>query len=244
MALLSAWVDQARARGREALDLARRSPNWYAGSQADIDAALLYAYEHDYEGALRQAEQAIISSARVGLGYREAVAKLIHEWASAAVLKAADPGKLHGSLGLFRQVGAMIGYEFYLSLAAETHAQLGEIDRSEKLIQEALQTCARSRGFFYESELHRLSGDFALIRSGSQARLEAENCYERASRIAREQGARLLELRAANSLARLWLDQKQRARAYHLLAPLYESFATGCDTADLTETRTILEKSG
>jgi hypothetical protein len=242
--LLQGQIDLARAWRREAFEVARRSPNWYAGSQADIDAALLCVYERDYGGARDQAGRAIISSARVGLAYREAVATLIYEWASAAIFNAADLGKLRASLGLFRRVGAMIGYGFYLSLVAEAYARLGESDRSEELIREALQTCARSRGFFYESELHRLSGDLALRRPGLRPRLDAENCYERASRIARAQGARLLELRAANSLARLWLDQNQHAGARHLLAPLYESFAQGCDTGDLIEAKALLEKLG
>jgi predicted ATPase len=68
----------------------------------------------------------------------------------------------------------------------------------------------------------------------------SECCYKRASRIAREQGARLLELRAANALTRLSLDQNQHARARNLLAPRYESFSEGFDTGDLMEAKGLL----
>jgi predicted ATPase len=67
-----------------------------------------------------------------------------------------------------------------------------------------------------------------------------ECCYERALDIARAQGARQLELRAANALTRLWLDQNRHARARNLLAPRYESFSEGFDTGDLMEAKGLL----
>jgi len=242
--ILQGKIDHARARHQEALDYARRSPNWYAESQADIDSALFSTYQRDCEATLHHAGRAIASSARVGLAYREAVATLIHEWASAETYKAANREKLYSSLRLFRQVGAMIGYGFYLALAAETHARLGELARADELIREALQTCGPSRGFFYESELHRLSGESRLGRPGPQSRLDAEGCYQQALRVARMQGAHLLELRAANSLATLWLDQNQHARARDILTPILCAFSVGFDTRDLLEAKALLQKLG
>ena len=49
------------------------------------------------------------------------------------------------------------------------------------------------------------------------------------------------ELRAAVSLARLWLDQGKRSEAGDLLAPIYGWFTEGFDTADLRETKALLD---
>lgn len=62
--------------------------------------------------------------------------------------------------------------------------------------------------------------------------------------MARQQQAQSWELRAAMSLARLWLQQGKRAAAYELLAPIYGWFAEGFDTADLQEAKVLLEELG
>ena len=53
--------------------------------------------------------------------------------------------------------------------------------------------------------------------------------------------ARLWELRAATSLARLWVEQGKRAQAHDLLAPVYNWFTEGFDTADLKDAKALLD---
>jgi hypothetical protein len=60
----------------------------------------------------------------------------------------------------------------------------------------------------------------------------AAGCFDRALQIARDQGSKLLELRASTSLARLWAEQGERQKAYDLLAP---------DTADLKDAKALLD---
>jgi predicted ATPase len=66
--------------------------------------------------------------------------------------------------------------------------------------------------------------------------------YGKALGIAREQEAKLWELRAAASLARLWRDQGSRAAARDLLDPVYGWFTEGFDTPDLQEARALLDQ--
>jgi predicted ATPase len=59
--------------------------------------------------------------------------------------------------------------------------------------------------------------------------------------MARHQQAKLLELRAAMSLSRLWQRQGKRAEARQLLAEIYGWFTEGFDTADLQEAKALLD---
>ena len=239
--LLQGRIDEARARRQEAFDCARRSPHWYAQSQAEVDAALLCAFQRDFVGARDYAGQAAESSAQVGLAYREAVARLIVEWAG-AVGEGVTPDfrQMENSLKVFREVGAMIGYSFYLALAAEVHAQIGDIEGGTALIDEGLELSARCRSFFYESELYRLKGALVLRGSGKKAAEEAEALFRTALDIADAQGARLFALRSANEMARLWLEAGQRKKARDLLFPMYGGFNEDFDTADLKEAKALL----
>ena len=70
----------------------------------------------------------------------------------------------------------------------------------------------------------------------------AEELYRKALSIAKEQEAKLWELRAAASLARLRRDQGRSAEAHDLLGPIYGWFTEGFDTADLKEAKALLDK--
>ena len=71
---------------------------------------------------------------------------------------------------------------------------------------------------------------------------EGQASLQQAIRIARAQQAKSLELRAARDLARLWGEQGRRAEARDLLAPVYEWFTEGLDTADLKEAKALLDQ--
>jgi predicted ATPase len=66
--------------------------------------------------------------------------------------------------------------------------------------------------------------------------------FREAIALAREMSAKGWELRAATSLAGLWGEQRRRAGARDLLAPVYGWFTEGFDTADLKEAKALLEE--
>jgi predicted ATPase len=74
-----------------------------------------------------------------------------------------------------------------------------------------------------------------IARLPSPDPAKIEESFPTALAIAREQGTRGYELRAATSLAGLWREQGRRAEARELLAPVYGSFTEGFDTADRDE---------
>ena len=71
---------------------------------------------------------------------------------------------------------------------------------------------------------------------------EAETCLLKANKIAREQQAKSLELRAATSLAHLWQQQGKQSQARKLLSEIYNWFTEGFDTKDLQDAKVLLEE--
>ena len=91
-----------------------------------------------------------------------------------------------------------------------------------------------------DAELHRLRGDL-LGRLPSNDCIEVETCFRTALSVAREQGTRGFELRAAVSLARFLTAQGRRDQARELLVPVYGWFTEGFDTTDLKDANALLE---
>ena len=94
---------------------------------------------------------------------------------------------------------------------------------------------------FFGAELYRLKGALLLSQAIPDTP-QAAACFHQALDMARAQQARSLELRAAMSLACLWQQQGKRREARDLLAPVYEWFTEGFDTADLKDARTLLDE--
>ena len=106
-------------------------------------------------------------------------------------------------------------------------------------LDDALRIVETTGERWFEAELYRHKGQL-LLRQGHAA--AAEELYRTALGIAREQQAKLWELRAAASLARLWRDQGRRPEARDLLAPVYDWFTEGFDSPDLKEAKALLQE--
>jgi predicted ATPase len=137
-----------------------------------------------------------------------------------------------------RATGAETARPYFNALLASAYEISGQIEEALAQLDDALQIIDRTGERWFEAELHRHKGQLLLRRGHSEA---AEELYSKALSIAREQEAKLWELRAAMSLTRLRLDQGLLAEARDLLAPLYGWFTEGFGTPDLKEAKELLK---
>jgi predicted ATPase len=86
-----------------------------------------------------------------------------------------------------------------------------------------------------EAEIIRLKARFSARDPNDETELLQDSLTK-----AREQGAKLWELRTATSLAELWRNQDRHSAARETLAPIYAGFTEGFDTSDLVAARTLL----
>ena len=141
----------------------------------------------------------------------------------------------------YRAVGQEAWMPYFITLLAAACEIAGQIQESLALVDEALQIVGRTGERWYAAELNRHKGQLLLRQGHAEA---AEELYRKALTIAREQKAKLWELRAAASLARPRRDQGRRAEARELLAPVYGWFTEGFDTPDLKEAKALLDELG
>jgi predicted ATPase len=122
---------------------------------------------------------------------------------------------------------------------AEAYAMLGQPVEGLNCLDEAAQNIETTEERISEAELCRLRGDL-LNATGDRA--AAERRYHQALAVAERESAKLWELRAATSLARLWRDQGKRTEARDLLAPIYGWFTEGFDAPVLQNAKALLDQ--
>jgi len=139
----------------------------------------------------------------------------------------------------WQSTGATMWMPFFLSYLALAHAELGKFEDAWCSIGEAMKTVETSKERWCEAEVNRVAGEITLMSPERDA-AKAQEYFERALAVARQQQAKSWELRAAMSVARLWRDQGKCNEARDLLTPVYTWFTEGFDTCDLKEAKALL----
>ena len=140
-------------------------------------------------------------------------------------------------LAAYRATGAEAFVPYQIALLAKACEIAGQIEEAADLLDDALQIIERTGERWLEAELHRHKGQLLLRQGRSEA---AEELYRKALEIAKQQKAKLWQLRAAMSLARLCRDRGHRTEGRALLAPVYEWFTEGFNTPDLKKAKALL----
>lgn len=136
--------------------------------------------------------------------------------------------------------GSELFQSLHLALLAEAYGKDAQVEDRLGTVVKALAFVERTEERYCEAELDLLKGELLLRQSHTQY-AEAEDCFQQAIAIAQPQAAKSWELRAATSLAQLWQSQGNTTEASILLAPVYNWFTEGFDTADVKDAKTLLD---
>jgi len=137
--------------------------------------------------------------------------------------------------------GNQLHLTLILAFLAEACLKAPEVDEGLRAAEEGLRIAEENAESYHAAELHRLRGEL-LEKRGRSATADAEAQFLKGLDVARTQGAKALELRAAMSLTRLWQKQDKHREAADLLAPVYAWFTEGFATKDLMQAKTLLEE--
>ena len=122
---------------------------------------------------------------------------------------------------------------------AEAEDRAGNSDRAVSILDEALATADRTGYRAFEAELHRARGDILLQRDPANP-APAEEALLMAIAVAKQQGTRSFELRAALALARLYQSTGRPADAHAVLTPAHDGFAPTREMPEIAEAQALL----
>jgi predicted ATPase len=236
------YPEQALSSSDEALRLAEETSHSHTLAQALSLAAAFHLDRRDVQRTECLAREAVALATEHDFPYWRATGCLWWGWALVQ-RRDFDNGlaQIQQSLAQFRARGHIQTIPHALTVLAEVYGQVGEPHKGLEALAEALVVLERTDERRREAEIHRLRGELLTSLPGRKWD-EAEACFDRALTVAGQQSARLWQLRAAISLARLWAEQGERQKAHDLLAPIYGWFTEGFDTADLEGARALLEE--
>ena len=241
------YPDQALTHVRQALSLARELSHPQSQAFALAQTGLMHLFRAEAHAAQELAEAVIVLSTERGLPYYLAWGIVLQGRALAAQGQVeAGLAKLHEGLTDLRAIDSVLMYTVFSGLLAETQGQAGQVVHGLATVAEAVAFVERTGQHWWDAELYRLKGDLTLQKSTehgakSKEQEEAEFCFLKAIEIAQKQQAKSWELRAATSLARLWQGQGKTTESRELLAPVYNWFTEGFDTADLKDAKALLD---
>jgi predicted ATPase len=241
----SSWLlgypDEAVRKSEAAISLAEKLSHPFSMASSLAYAAWSNIMCRDEQAALEYAERSLALCVEFRYPQIQALGSLFHGLALAG-LGQINEGISETKKGIegHRDSGVRLGESYYLSQLAEIYVKSGRTEEGHALLDEALTRVREHGEQFWESEIHRLKGEF-LLKKGAQES-EAESCIRKALVVTQNQQVKSLELRAAMSLGRMLAGQGKKDESCELVGGVYNWFTEGFDTADLQDAKALLEE--
>jgi len=128
---------------------------------------------------------------------------------------------------------------FFMTSAAELMARHDNLEGAAALVNRAAELVQLTEEQWAESEVIRLQACFCARDPDEKISLLHSSLNK-----ARQQNAKLWELRSATSLAEVWLERKDQKMARDVLAPVVAWFTEGLDAPDVVAGRALLARTG
>ncbi len=173
-----------------------------------------------------------------------ALGMFLEGWATGA---SGAPGggleDMRRGVDLMREVNYVLCDGLLKIALAEAEARAGDPDRAVAILDEALATCDRLGSRAFEAELHRARGE-TLLKRDPASPAPAEEAFQTAIAVAKQQATRSFELRAALALAKLYQLTGRPADAHAVLAPALEGFSQTPEFQEIGEALALLAAAG
>jgi predicted ATPase/DNA-binding SARP family transcriptional activator len=145
--------------------------------------------------------------------------------------------KMKDCLKMEHQIGSQMGLSSRYIVLADLHGRLGRAESGFEFLVKAEEIVNKNQERYFEPELHRVQGKLLLAENDAHA---AEICFQRAITIARQQKARLWELKATVGLCQLWRQQGKTDDVHTWLANILASITGDSDLPEYQAAKALM----
>ena len=244
---------QAEGRLAEAARIGKDRSHPFSDAVLLHFKTMLYQHQDETEKVETTATQMLQICQEHGFSLWEAAATVMKGWALTE-LNHSEEGiaMIRKGIAAWEKTRAELQLPLFLALLAQAYQRSGQYTLALQTLDSALSVVTRTGERAYDAELTRQKGELCLVlgretevvggKDTTSTVAKAESYFQEALAIARRQGAKSWELRAALSLSELWCKQDRYREAYNLLRPIYLWFSEGFDTKDLQQAKHLLKK--
>ena len=236
------YPDQAKATGEDMLALAGRLKHPFNTCFALTAGAGIYDMCREPAELLRRTDEAIQIAIEHSMPLVEHVIGPI--WGAPALIHSGEFDRCvadaESAIASWSALGGNLITPFWMTTLANALRRCGRVGDALATIDQAQELAETTGHRVYLADVYRMKGEI-LAHAGAEHG-DPEHYFLKAIELAPSQQAKSWELRAATSLARLWQSQGKLKEAHDLLAPAYEWFTEGFDTADLIDAKALLDE--
>lgn len=232
-------IDQARKLREDALAEASRLSQAYALAHALNGYAFTELTIHSFQPALQRLAELAALTEEHAISYYRAMG-MIFRGRCLAALGEEQKGieLLVNGLDAYRATGTVLYVPTFLTWLADAYGKAQQADKGMAQLDEVVELIESTQLRLDEAEMHRVRGELLISLDDPAA---AADSFRTAMTVSQRQGAKLWELCAATSFARLHCSQGNRAAGREILRPVYDWFTEGLDAPALREAKTLLE---
>ena len=234
-------LDQVETLLVETIAMARKLEHPFTMAFTLTTASWVYSTLRDTHRTLQLTEEAIELSTKYSFEVPLAWAMSFQGWALAEQGKERGIERFVEGLSAAQRAKASLNHTYSLALLAEIHLRNQHVADGLLVIQQAQDMAVAQGELCWQAELLRLKGELLLVQSDQFIGV-AEQCFIEALAIAQAQGASMLELRVAMSMARLLRKLNKPDIAKSTLSSARAKLGDHSTNPDLCEAQAILDQ--
>jgi class 3 adenylate cyclase/predicted ATPase len=237
---LQGYPDKALEQSLMAIKIAEQLNHPFSKALALSFAGWLYQFRGEKEKTQECAQKGLAIAEENGFAFWVGWGKILEGWTLDK--KSNDDGisMMREGLDTWYATGSELGSSYFLFLLGEGLLGNGDLDGAWSCLSKAKKFINETGEAWWRSEMYRLEGMLYLASAIPDAK-KAEKCFRKALKIAANQKARSLELRAATSLAKLSIETKDATKDYAVLKEVVDWFQEGLELPDMKEAQNTLQ---